>query len=62
MTVTKTDCRSDVGVTVGLIDGIIAMARVLKTMDQSSPEVFEALLDLRADEDVQALLGIEREE
>lgn len=58
MTITKTDCRSDVGVTVGLIDGIIAMARVLRTKDQSSEEVQEALKDLRADEDVAALLGL----
>jgi hypothetical protein len=57
MTVTKTDCRSAVGVTVGLIDGIIAMARVLRGMDQSSPEVQEALLDLRSDEDFAILTG-----
>lgn len=56
--ITSTDCRSPVGVTVGLIDGIIAMARVLKTMDQSSPEVQEALRDLRSDEDFLALMAV----
>lgn len=56
--ISSTDCRTPVGVTVGLIDGIIAMARVLKTMDQSSPEVQEALMDLRADEDILDLLGL----
>ena len=56
MNITSTDCRSKEGVTVGLIDGIIAMARVLKTMDQSSPEVQEALKDLRSDEDFLALV------
>lgn len=58
MTISKTDCRSDVGITVGLIDGIIAMARVLRTKDQSSAEVQEALNDLRADEDIAALVGL----
>lgn len=54
----STDCRSDVGITVGLIDGIIAMARVLKSRDQCSEEVQQALADLRADEDIAALMGL----
>ena len=54
---TSTDCRTEVGVTVGLIDGIIAMARVLSNSDLSSPEVVEALKDLRADEDIQKLFS-----
>ncbi len=61
MGITYTDCRSPVGVTVGLIDGIIAMARVLKTMDQSSLEVQEALKDLRSDEDIRNLVDIPEE-
>lgn len=52
-----TDCRSDDGVTVGLIDGIISSARVLAKRDLSPPAVAEALKDLRADEDVAQLLG-----
>lgn len=46
-----TDCRSDIGVTVGLIDGIIAQLRVLKTRDMSSKDVNEVLLDIKDDED-----------
>jgi hypothetical protein len=56
--VTSTDCRSGVGVTVGLIDGIIAMARVLRKSDLSSDEVKEALKDLRSDEDVAFVFGM----
>jgi hypothetical protein len=32
-----TDCRSEVGVTVGLIDALISLARVLATRDLSAP-------------------------
>jgi len=49
------DCRTPAGVTVGLIDGIIAMARVLRQRDLSAPDVVEALKDIRQDEDVAAL-------
>ena len=56
--VTSTDCRTPVGVTVGLIDGIIAMARVLRHADLSSVEVQEALKDIRADEDMAFLMGL----
>lgn len=54
--VTHTDCRSPVGITVGLIDGMIAMARVLRSSDLSAPEVQEALKDLTSDEDVKFLM------
>lgn len=47
-----TDCRTEVGVTIGLIDAIISIARVLAIRDLSAPEVQEALLDLKSDEDV----------
>lgn len=57
MVETSTDCRTDIGVTVGLIDGIIAIARVLAKRDLSSLEVREALSDLRADEDIAQLLN-----
>lgn len=50
------DCRSPEGVTVGLIDGIIAAARVLRGRDLSHPAVREALADLAEDEDVASLL------
>ena len=51
------DCRSPEGITIGLIDGIIAMARVLRHRDGSSEEVQEALKDLRGDEDMAWLMG-----
>lgn len=54
--VSVTDCRTTVGVTVGLIDGIIAMARVIAKSDLSDPAILEALEDLRADEDIAKLL------
>ena len=57
VTLTVTDCRTDVGVTVGLIDGMIAMARVLANRDLTSKAVTEALKDLRSDEDIALVLG-----
>lgn len=51
------DCRSPEGVTVGLIDGIIATARVLRVRDTSHPAVVEALRDVAADEDVAWLIA-----
>ena len=50
------DCRSEDGVTIGLIDGIIAIARVLKHRNLSSPAVVEALEDLNTDEDISYIL------
>jgi hypothetical protein len=57
---TSTDCRTPEGVAVGLVDGILATARVLATADLSSAAVREALADLRADESLSALLTTER--
>ena len=51
-----TDCRSETGVTVGLIDSLIVIARVLAQRDLSTVEAREALADLRADEDVARVL------
>ena len=53
----STDCRSEVGITVGLIDTIITASRVLKERDLSDSEVQEALKDLREDWDMKSLLG-----
>jgi hypothetical protein len=50
------DCRSEVGVTVGLIDSLIFVARVLAKRDLNDPAIQEALMDLRADEDIAKLL------
>lgn len=48
---THTDCRDEVGITVGLIDGVISIMRILVTRDLTDPEVQQALQDLRDDED-----------
>lgn len=53
----STDCRSPEGIATGLIDGMIAVARVLRNVDQSHPAVIAALKDLCSDEDVAALLA-----
>lgn len=52
-----TDCRSETGVTVGLVDSLITIARVLRTRDLSAPAVVEALKDLAADEDLAQVLA-----
>lgn len=49
------DCRTDEGVTIGLLDSIIFIARVLATRDLQSENVQAVLRDLRNDEDVQKL-------
>lgn len=56
-----TDCRSEDGIIVGLIDGMIAQARIvaahLRSIRTVDPAVREALLDLRADEDLALVCG-----
>ena len=52
-----TDCRSEEGITVGLIDAVISVCRILRDRDFSSPAVSEALEDLRSDEDFLSLAG-----
>lgn len=49
--VIDSDCREEVGITVGLIDGLIAQVRILRDRDLSSNNVQEAFLDLADDED-----------
>lgn len=69
MAATATDCRSRDGITVGLIDGLIAQCRILR--QRLEPEsrdgcrrlahsVRESLADLGQDEDVQFLLELAR--
>ena len=53
----STDCRDEIGITVGLIDSMITLARILRTRDLSSVEVQEALKDLMADEDIHHLFA-----
>jgi hypothetical protein len=54
---TSTDCRSETGITVGLIDSLIAIARVLRPRlsDSNDPAVVEALKDLATDHDMRAV-------
>lgn len=52
----ETDCRSETGVTVGIIDAIITMCRLLAKRDFSSTEAREALEDLGDDEDFKQLV------
>lgn len=54
---THGDCRSEEGITTGLIDAIITAARVLARRDRAPLAVREALADLRADEDLASLLA-----
>jgi hypothetical protein len=58
---TSTDCRSEAGITVGLIDGIITNCRVLASREMQSREIFEALYDLAHDEDVKRLMRLSQE-
>ena len=53
---TYTDCRSEVGITVGIIDAIITLCRLLRGRDMSGDEVVQALQDLRHDENFANLL------
>ena len=50
-----TDCREENGITVGMIDGIIAQVRILRDRNTDNPEVKEVLKDLADDEDFQWL-------
>ncbi len=47
----ETDCRSETGVTVGLIDSLIFICRILAERDLTSHAAVEALKDLGVDED-----------
>ena len=49
---TYTDCRTEEGITVGLIDSIITLARLLRTRKFKTSAIQQALINLRSDEDV----------
>ncbi len=53
---TYTNCRSEIGVTVGIIDAIITLCRLLHERDMSGDEVAQALQDLGHDENFAGLL------
>lgn len=50
-----TDCREETGITVGLLDGLIAQVRVIRKRNLSSKEVVEVFKDLASDEDFEWL-------
>jgi hypothetical protein len=52
----KTDCREEDGITVGLIDSLISIARILAKRDFKPESVQEALKDLRSDKDIAKIL------
>lgn len=51
------DCRSEDGITIGIIDGIITLARLGAIRDLSSPNIKSALKDLIQDEDLKYILN-----
>lgn len=52
-----TECRSETGITVGLVDALISILRVLSPRDLTEHEVVEALKDLKDDPDFATLLS-----
>ena len=58
---TFTECASKIGIAVPLIEGIIAISRVLWMMDLSSKEVQEALKDLKGTYELEMLMISETE-
>lgn len=55
---TSTDYQSHDGITVSLIDGIIAIAEIVNTRSQNSDAVQEALADLGSSTAVRRLLNL----
>lgn len=54
---TKSNCREESGITIGLIDGIISIGRILKDrIDTDDKNILGALDDLRDDEDIKKIL------
>ncbi len=50
-----TDCRKETGITVGLIDGLIAQIRVIRERNLDPDEITEVFKDLADDEDFEWL-------
>jgi len=46
-----TNCRTETGITVGLIDGMIAQIRILRKRELTAKEIKEVFADLADDED-----------
>lgn len=57
------DCRSEVGITLGLIDSILAISRILCTRDLlASVSITDALVDMATDADLDYLLRLGRQQ
>jgi hypothetical protein len=54
---TTTDCRDENGITVGLIDALISIVRVLSKRELKASAIQEALKDLVNDEDLKKILN-----
>ena len=52
----ETDCRTEEGVTVGLVDALISILRVLAVRNLSPLAVREAIADFANDEDLHIVL------
>jgi hypothetical protein len=52
------DCRSEVGITIGLLDTIMVAASVLHGRDLRDPQVQEALKDLRQSPELRRILAV----
>lgn len=57
LSVNVIDCRSELGITVGLVDALISICRVLAKRDLSPRDVQEALRDMATDDDLKYILG-----
>lgn len=53
----STDCRSEIGITVGLVDSIISISRILKPRLKDDEAIMGAIADLRDDEDLAAIVN-----
>jgi hypothetical protein len=54
------ECRSEEGITIGLIDAIISISRVLSVRDLTARSVAEALLDLSDNTDLLNILKVRK--
>ena len=52
-----TSCKSEEGITVGLIDSIINSLRLLRKRSLKGDAIKEALIDFRCDKDLEYLLN-----
>lgn len=51
------DCREEHGITIGAIDSIITLARLIVHRNFENPNIKSALRDLQSDEDLKYILN-----